>query len=107
MIVWSAACIHRKHGAAIFLLFSLAQFLVGGGFAQILLVPIIAAGASQINRSPNWFRTLLREGPRHMLAPTWSLLLAGFTLTFSIAIFAAILAGSRSSANYPACATRV
>ena len=48
VILWSAAFIQRKHGALIFLALSLVQFLVGGGFAQILLVPIIAAGATQI-----------------------------------------------------------
>ena len=90
VIIWSAAFIQRKHGALIFLLLSLMQFLVGGGFAQILLVPIIAAGASQINASLGWFRSLLPASVRRSLAKLWLWLLLAFALSFSCAIFAAI-----------------
>jgi hypothetical protein len=71
VILWSAAFIQRKHGALIFLALSLVQFLVGGGFAQILLVPIIAAGATQINGSLNWVRRIFPLSVRRVLAKSW------------------------------------
>jgi hypothetical protein len=90
VIVWSAALIHRKHGALVFLALSAVQFLVGGGFAQILLVPIIAAGASQINGSLRWFRALFPISVRRVLAKLWLWLLVLFVLSFCGAMFAAI-----------------
>jgi hypothetical protein len=90
VIVWSAAFIHRKYGALVFLALSAVQFLVGGGFAQILLVPIIAAGASQINGSLRWFRTLFPLSVRRALAKLWLWLLVVYVLSFCGAIFAAI-----------------
>jgi hypothetical protein len=90
VIIWSAAFISRKHGALVFLALSVVQFLVGGGFAQILLVPIIAAGASQINGSLRWFRGLCPLSVRRVLAKLWLWLLVLFVLSFSGAIVAAI-----------------
>lgn len=90
VIIWSVAFIHRKHGAFIFLLLSVAQFLVGGGFAQIFLVLVTAAAATQINASLNWFRALLPLAVRRPLAKVWPWLLLAFVLSFSSAIFAAI-----------------
>ncbi len=50
VIIWSGWYISRKHGALVFLLLSVLQFLVGGGFAQIFLVLLVAAGATHIHR---------------------------------------------------------
>jgi hypothetical protein len=90
VIIWSAAFIQRKHGALIFLLLSLAQFLVGGGFAQIFLVVVTAAAATQINDPLNWFRAIFPVSVRRWLAKLWLWLLVIFVLVFSSAIFAAI-----------------
>ena len=90
VIVWSAAFIQRKHGAAIFLLLSAVQFLVGGGFAQIFLVVVTAAAATQINAPLNWFRAIFSVSVRRWLAKLWMWLLLVFALVFSSAIFAAI-----------------
>jgi hypothetical protein len=91
VILCSAAFVQRKHGALLFLLLSVAQFLVGGGFAQILLVPLVAAAASQIGRPLGWLRALLPASARQVVGCLWGWLLAGFALTFCGAIYAAIL----------------
>jgi hypothetical protein len=90
VIIWSAAFIQRKHGALIFLTLSVMQFLVGGGFAQIFLVIVTAAAATQINASLNWFRAIVPVSVRRFLAKLWVWLLVAFVLVFSSAIFAAI-----------------
>jgi hypothetical protein len=90
VIIWSAAFIHRKHGAAIFLLLSILQFLVGGGFAQIFLVLMTAAAATQINAPLTWWRNHLPSSLQHPLAKFWPWFLVVFVLSFSGAIIAAI-----------------
>ncbi len=90
VIIWSAAFIRRKHGALVFFALSVAQFLVGGGFAQILLVPIIAAGAGQINGTLTWVCRLFPLGVRRVLARLWLWLLVLFVLSLAGAMLAAI-----------------
>jgi hypothetical protein len=90
VIIWSAAFIHKKLGAAVFLLLSIFQFLVGGGFAQIFLVIMASAAASQINSLWNGWRVLLPGILRRSLAKLWLSLLILFALSFSCAIFVAI-----------------
>jgi hypothetical protein len=86
VILWSAAFVHKKYGSGVFFLLSAFQFLVGGGFAQIFLVLIITAAATQINDPWKGWRRLL---PR-FLARLWLPLLILFALTFLGAMFAAI-----------------
>jgi len=90
VIIWSGLFIQRKNGALIFLLLSLLQFLVGGGFAQIFLVLLTAAAATQINAPLSWLRTHLPIGIRHFLAKLWLWFLVVYLLSFSGAMFAAI-----------------
>jgi hypothetical protein len=90
VIVWSAAFIHRRGGAAVFLLLSIFQFLVGGGFAQIFLVLITASAATQINHLWNGWRVLLPANVRRLLGRLWLWLLIIFALSLCSAIFAAI-----------------
>lgn len=90
VIYWSAKVIHRKHGAAIFLLLSILQFLVGGGFAQIFLVFLTAAAATQINTPLTWLRDHLPVEIRRFLARLWLEFLIVFALSFLGAIVAAI-----------------
>jgi hypothetical protein len=90
VIVWSAAFIQRKGGAAVFLLLSIFQFLVGGGFAQIFLVIVTAAAATQVNHPWNGWGVLLPDVLRRFMAKQWWWLLIVFALSLCSAIFAAI-----------------
>lgn len=85
VIVWSAGFVQRKFGGGIFLLLSLFQFLVGGGFAQIFLVVLTALAATQISRPWIGWRRLPR-----FLGKLWLPLLVVFTVTLLESMFAAI-----------------
>lgn len=90
VIIWSVGFIHRKRGASVFLVLSILQFLVGGGFGQIFLVLVTAIAATRINAPMHWWRTHLPPGVRRFLAKIWLWLLIGFVLSFSAAMFAGI-----------------
>jgi hypothetical protein len=90
VIIWSAVFVHKKYGSGVFFLLSVFQFLMGGGFAQIFLVLMITAAATQINTLWKGWRTLLPDILRRFLAKLWLPLLILFALTFLGAMFAAI-----------------
>lgn len=90
VILWSAAFIQRKHGAAVFLFLSILQFLVGGGFGQIFLVLVTAAAATQIHTSLNWWGNILPPVIRRALAKLWGWFLVLFVVLFLSAMFAGI-----------------
>lgn len=89
VITWSGWFISRRYGAAVFLLLSILQFLVGGGFAQIFLVVLIAAAATQIRPRLTWLR-VLPASARRFLAHVWPWLLLLYSLSLSGAMVAAI-----------------
>lgn len=81
VVTWSGWFIARKHGAVIFLLLSVLQFMVGGGFAQIFLVLLVTAAATQIPRRLDWFHPLRSVPLRRFLGRLWLLLLFAFSLS--------------------------
>lgn len=90
VVTWSGWFIAKKHGAAIFLLLSVMQFLVGGGFAQIFLVLLVTAAATQINRRLDWFHPLRFIPLRRILGTLWLWLLLLFAFSLLGAMIAAI-----------------
>jgi hypothetical protein len=90
VILWSAVYIQKKYGSAVFLLLSVFQFLVGGGFAQIFLVLINTVAATQVNTPWKSWRVVLPGSVRRILAKLWLVLLIVFALTFLSAMFAAV-----------------
>jgi hypothetical protein len=89
VIIWSARFIHTKYGAVVFLLLSVFQFLVGGGFAQIFLVLLTTAAATQINASLKWWR-YCPAALRRILAKLWFWLLVIFSISLLGSMIAAI-----------------
>jgi hypothetical protein len=90
VIIWSAAFVQKKYGSGIFLLLSLFQFLVGGGFAQIFLVLMTTAAATQISNPWNGLCKILPGFLRRFLAKLWLAMLILFALTLLSSMFAAI-----------------
>ncbi len=90
VIIWSAAFVRKKYGSGVFFLLSVFQFLVGGGFAQIFLVLMTTAAATQINTPWQGWRVLLPGFLRRWLAKLWLWLLVGFALALLSAMFAAV-----------------
>jgi hypothetical protein len=67
-------------------------FLVGGGIAaQIMFVPVTWAAATRINKPLIWWRKVLSENVRRVLAKLWLAFLVigsiSFLIGLSIAIF--------------------
>jgi hypothetical protein len=90
VIIWSAAFVQKKYGSGIFFLLSLFQFLVGGGFAQIFLVLMATAAATQIKVPWKGWSFLLPGFLRWFLGKLWLALLILFALTLLSSMFAAI-----------------
>ncbi len=90
VIVWSGWFIASKHGAVVFLLLSILQFLVGGGFAQIFLVLLVSVAATQIHTRLAWFRPLFPALFWRFLGALWLWLLLLFAFSLSGMMVAAI-----------------
>ncbi|MFW9993299.1 MAG: hypothetical protein ACFFD4_14745 [Candidatus Odinarchaeota archaeon] len=79
VIIWSVRFIHRKHGATIFLVLSITQMLVGGGWV-IDLAAITCILATRIGKPLDWWRSHLPVNFQHWLARLLPLSLLGYTI---------------------------
>jgi hypothetical protein len=86
VIIWSIGFVHRKRGALIFFLLSLAEFLTGGGITSFELAILATLAASRINRPLTWWRKVLPSGLRRVLARSWLILLLAFIVLFAATI---------------------
>jgi len=91
IIIWSVGFVHKKNGPLIFLLLFILLFLVGGGIGQIIFFTLAWAVATRINKPLIWWRKVLPESVRRVLAKLWLWsLIAGallIVLALEIAIF--------------------
>ena len=71
IIVWSLKFIHTKHGATVFLLLLLALTLVGGGIGHIVLFLPTWGYATRIDKPLSWWRKVLSNDARNVLATLW------------------------------------
>ncbi len=89
--IWAYAFIDKKYGARILLLLSIILWLVGGGFAPILMSILAFAAATRINKPLKWWRSLLSGNLRSFLAKLWPWSLIVYVFVFvggvEIAIF--------------------
>jgi len=89
--IWAYAFIDKKYGARILLFLSIILWLVGGGFAPILMSIFSFAAATRINGPLKWWRAHLPVNVRGFLATLWPWSLIVYVLVFvggvEIAIF--------------------
>lgn len=91
IMAWSVGFVHTKHGAIVFGLLFILLFLVGGGIAaQIMFVPVTWAVATRINKPLTWWRRVLPENVRRVLARLWSYSLIAGSISFLIGLFIAV-----------------
>jgi len=88
--VWALAFVHRRYGAAILLLLTVSLFLLGGGFAPIVLSILASAAATRIDKPLNWWRSHLPVTLRGFLARLWPASLVALVVLFVIAVEMAI-----------------
>jgi hypothetical protein len=91
LILWSVRFIGTKHGASIFTLLLILLFLVGGGIAApIVFGPPVWAAATRINEPLAWWRKVLPQRVRSILARLWPYTLSICTICVMIGLYIAI-----------------
>jgi hypothetical protein len=88
--VWACVFIDRKYGAWIFGFLSLALWLVGGGFAPILMSIFGFVAATRINNPLIWWRNHLPIVLRVSLSRLWPVSIIIYVLVFVMAVEIAI-----------------
>jgi len=71
ILVWSAAFLQKRHGAAVLFLLSILLLLFGGGFGPVSLLIPACVGASRIGKPLTWWRAQLPAGVRKVCATLW------------------------------------
>jgi hypothetical protein len=90
LVIWAAKFVHTRFGPGILLLLSIILFLVGGGFAPILLSLLAFAAATRIGKPLGWWRSHLPTSVRWLLTKLWPWSLIAAVLSFVIAVEIAI-----------------
>jgi len=71
MILWSGACLNRKHGGLVLVLLAVGALLFGGGGGPPILALIAGLSGLGINAKYTWWRKHLSNRTRHILAAAW------------------------------------
>ena len=89
IVVWTIGFIRTKHGATVFLLLSIALFLVGGGIGEAVIFLVAWGVGIQIHQPLTWWRKTLSESFRKQLARGWWLNFAAgyFFLLVGVALW--------------------
>jgi hypothetical protein len=82
VVVCSLFFIQKKLGWLAFLLFSVLQYLTGGGKAFFGLMIVAGLLASRIDKPQKVWRAVLPQKVRELMGKPWSILLILFSLTF-------------------------
>jgi len=90
IIIWSVGFVHKKNGPFIYLLLFILLFLVGGGIGQIVLFTLAWAVSTRINKPLLWWRKVLPESVRRVLAKLWLWFLVAGSLLLVMALEIAI-----------------
>ena len=72
------------------MLLSIILFLVGGGFAPIIMAVLASLAATRINKPLTWWRTVVPDGVRSVLARIWLWSLVAFVVLFLICVEIAV-----------------
>jgi hypothetical protein len=90
VIIWSLYFLRNKYSWIILLLLSIAQFLTGGGFAQIFLSVILSITAIGLHRPRKIWKKYIPEKIRKILSFLWSITFTLFIIIFLVAIEMAV-----------------
>jgi hypothetical protein len=91
IIIWSAVYIDRKNGAWILGGLSVVVFLVGGGFAPLVLAVIPVIAATQNDKPLSWWRSHLPSRALDFLSKLWIWVYTTFVILCLLAMIVAIL----------------
>lgn len=91
VIIWSVGFIDKRIWPSVFIILSMLLFLVGGGFAQVLVILIAWLVSTQIHNSLSWWEKRIPRRLRSIFARLWlPTLILGvlfFTVGFGLWLF--------------------
>jgi hypothetical protein len=90
VILWSLFGLEKRHAWLPLLFLSIAQFLTGGGFAQIFLSVAISIVACRLNTPLSWWKKHISEITRKTVGAPWMVLNVAFIVLFLCSILIAI-----------------
>ena len=90
IIIWSVGFVQTKYGATVFILLFLLLFLTGGGIGQVIFFIPTWLASTRINSPLTWWRKVLPEKIRQVLAKLWPFSLIAILICFFIALEIAI-----------------
>ncbi len=90
LMIWSVGFVHKKHGPTVFILLFILLFLTGGGIAQLLFFIPTWLASTRINGPLAWWRKVLQEKIRPVLAKPWPFSLGALLICFLVALEIAI-----------------
>lgn len=88
--MWAVYYVDKRYGARVLMLLSIILWLVGGGFAPLLMAVFAFLAASRIDRPLNWWRTHLPGFLRDLLAKLWPWSIIIYVLSFVIGVEIAV-----------------
>lgn len=104
VILWSLLALRKRHAWIILLVLSIAQFLTGGGFAQIFLSVTISVVACRLHQPLSWWKDHIPKAIRITIAAPWMVLYTAFIILFAwaieMAVFGVPLGRSRPEVAY-------
>ncbi len=91
IVLWSVWFVQTRYGPLVLGLLFIALFLVGGGIAaQVVFAPFVWAAATRIHAPLTWWRKILPEPVRRVLAKLWPYFLTMGALSLLVGLFIAI-----------------
>ena len=90
IMIWSVGFVHKPYGPTVFILLFILLFLTGGGIAQLLFFIPTWLASTRINSPLTWWRKVLHEKIRPVLARLWPFSLSALLICFLIALAIAI-----------------
>ncbi len=90
IMIWSVGFVHKKHGPTVFILLFVLLFLTGGGIGQVVFFMPTWLASTRINKPLTWWRKVLTESARRVLAKPWPFTLGAGVIFFLIALEIAI-----------------
>jgi hypothetical protein len=90
VIIWSIFFLRNRYSWIVLLFFSIAQFITGGGFAQIFLSVVLSIAAIGLYRPRKLWKKYVSEKIRRTLSFIWIYLFLVFIIIFILSIELAI-----------------
>ena len=91
VIIWAIGFINRRRWTSVFVILCILLFIVGGGFAQVLVIIIAWMVSTQIHSPLSWWEKIIPQRTRSVFARLWlPILILGvfiFTIGFGIWLF--------------------